>query len=115
MVLVLGAMDRAPAYLQFAIVIMFSAILLFYIAKEEPYVQRRLNMYVFTMELIYFLLGMAIFVFTDASDELKLKTVAAFACIVLVIFFTAVTFFMSFYFAVKGKASLRASDKLRKM
>ena len=72
-------------------------------------------MYVFSMELLYFLLGMSIFVFTDATDDLTLKQVGAYACIVFVTMFAAATFFMSFYFAVKGRASLRASDKRRKV
>lgn len=52
---------------------MLSASLLFYLAKEEPYVTRRMNIYVISMELLYFLVGMSIFAFTDATGEVDLK------------------------------------------
>ena len=84
-----------------------SAIQLFYLAKEEPYVLRRLNYYAFSMELIYFLLGMAIFTFTDATDDIDLKRVVAIACIVLLCFFFFANLVVSCYFANKGRAALR--------
>ena len=99
-VLVLGATGMAPAYVQFAVIIMLSAILMFYLAKEEPYVTRRMNIYVLCMELIYFLLGMIAFAFTDAVPaELNLKSTAAYACLGLLCLFALSNFMMSFFFA----------------
>ena len=105
--LVLGSQDKSPAYLQFAMVIMMSAILMFYLAKEEPYVQRKLNYYVFSMELIYFLLGMSIFSFTDATADIGLKTAVAIVCIVLLCLFFFSNIVTSCLFACKGRAALR--------
>ena len=109
-VLVLGSSGKAPAYAQFAVIIMLSAILMFYLAKEEPYVTRRMNIYVFCMEFFYFMLGMFVFAFTDATAELALKNFAAIGCLTFLCLFILANFLMSFYFATEGRASLRAAD-----
>ena len=111
MILFLGATDVAPDYVQFAVIILLSAILMFYLGKEEPYVTRRLNMYVLSMELFYFMLGMIAFAFTDAVPaERNIKTYAAVCCLVILCLFVLSNFIVSFYFAKKGRVALRTSD-----
>ena len=108
--IVLGATDMAPAYAQFSVVIMLSAILMFYLAKEEPYITRRMNIYVLSMEFTYFMLGMMAFAFTDATDDLNTKRAAAIASIVFLCLFVCANFLMSFYFACQGRTALREQD-----
>ena len=110
----MAASGRAPAYLQFALIISISAIKMFYIAKEEPFTSRRFNYFVFSMELIYFLLGGSIFVFTDATGVVNLKQVIAIFCIFLLSIFFLAQLIVSSYFATKGKENLKLSEKKRK-
>jgi len=98
-ILVLGATDKAPAYVQFSVIISLSAILMFYLAKEEPYVTRKLNIFVFLMELVYFSLGMMAFAFTDATDDKGLKDLAATGMLILLCFFVLANFLMAFFFS----------------
>lgn len=106
-ILVLGAIDKAPAYVQFSVIISLSAILMFYLAKEEPYVTRRMNIYVLLMEFIYFMLGMMAFAFTDATDDVHLKDVAATGCVIFLCLFIILNLLMAFYFVGQGRATLR--------
>ena len=105
--LVLGASGAAPAYLQFCVNIMLSGILIFYLAKEEPYLTRNMNVYVISMEILYFLLGMSIFTFTDATGEVPLKRTFAIICIVLLCLFIISNFLVAFKFSRTGRDSLR--------
>ena len=98
----MSATGLAPAYLQFALIISFSAIKLFYLAKEEPYTSRRFNVFAFTMELLYFLLGGSIFVFTDATGVVALKQVIAVFCFALLCMVFLAQFSVASYFATKG-------------
>ena len=113
-VLVMGATGTAPAYVQYAIIVFLSAIMLYYIGKEEPYVLRRLNTYVFSMELVYFVLAICIFTFTDATGNVDIKIVFAHICLVLLCLFILSNFLMSVYFAIRGRDYLRMKDKARK-
>ena len=107
LLLVLGARGTAPAYVQFVVIIIMSASLLFYLANTEPYVQRRYSTFVFLLELVYFLLAMAIFVFTDATDNVDIKFVMACACLVLLALFFVINISMAIYFMLTGRESLR--------
>ena len=102
-ILVMGATGRAPAYLQFAIIVSLSAIHLFYIAKEEPYVMRRMSKYVASMELIYFALAISVFVFTDATGDVDFKLRFGIVCLILLCLFILSNFLMAVYFATKGR------------
>ena len=86
---------------------MLSAILLFYLAKEEPYVTRRMNIYILCMEFVYFMLGMMAFAFTDATDDYDAKILAAYGSLVFLCLFVLINFAMSFLFAATGRAALR--------
>lgn len=114
LILVMGATGATPAYLQFAIIVLLSAIQLFYLAKEEPYVLRRVNTYVFAMELIYFVLAICIFTFTDATGNVDIKIVFAHVCLVLLCLFMFSNFMMSVYFTYQGRDFLKEKDKARK-
>ena len=100
----------APAYAQFSVVIMLSAVLMFYLAKEEPYMTRKMNIYVLFMEFIYFILGMMAFAFTDATDDLSAKQVAAITSLVFLCIFILSNFLMSVLFVCQGKTALREHD-----
>jgi hypothetical protein len=113
-ILVMGATDRAPAYLQFAIIVSLSAIHLFYVAKEEPYVMRRMSKYVASMELIYFTLAISLFVFTDATGDVDFKLRFGIVCLVLLCLFILSNFLMAVYFATKGRPQLKILDKRSK-
>ena len=110
LMIVLGSTGSAPAYLQFAIVITLSAVLVFYLAFSEPYVHTRLNSLVILMEVIYFLLSISIFTFTDATDDVRLKKSLAIVAIVLLCAFFLCSFLSACFFACKGKQALRESD-----
>ena len=109
-ILVLGATENAPSYVQFAVIVLLSAIKMFYIAKEEPYVIRRINKYVFSMELIYFILAITAFCFTDATADLDLKKFVAVICLVMLILFILSNLLTACYFARKGRSTLRELD-----
>lgn len=113
-VLVMGATGAAPAYLQFAIIVFLSTMNLYYIGKEEPFVLRRYNTYVFVMELIYFVLAICIFTFTDATGNVDIKIIFAHICLVLLCLFIISNFLMGVYFAVQGRDYLKQRDKERK-
>ena len=109
--LFLGATGNAPDYVQFAVTILLSCILIFYLAKEEPYVTRRINNYVLIMEITYFFLGMVAFSFTDAVPaELGVKVIAALGCLILLTLIVLSNLLVSCYFAKKGRIELRLSD-----
>ena len=92
------------------IVVALSATVIFYLAIDEPYVQRKQNLYVISMEVIYFSLCIAMFSFTDATDDVPLKLVVAWVAIAFLVLFFAVNILMSLYFACRGRDKLRASD-----
>lgn len=62
------------------------------------------------MELIYFMLGMAIFTFTDASDDVNLKMSMTYVCLILLCLFFILNIIMSIYFICQGRENLRAKD-----
>ena len=62
------------------------------------------------MELIYFMLGMAIFTFTDASDDVDLKMSMTYVCLALLCLFFILNIIMSIYFICQGRENLRAKD-----
>jgi len=77
-------------------------------------VLRRLNYYAIAMETIYFLLIMAMFSFTDATDNIDLKRRVAVVCIILLCLFFFSNILTSAIFARTGKATLKENDKRRK-
>lgn len=113
-ILVTGASGTTPGYMQFAIIVFLSAMNMFYVAKEEPYVLRRVNTYVFAMELIYFVLAICIFTFTDATGNVDIKIVFAHVCLVLLCLFIVSNFLMAVYFTYRGRDYLKEKDKARK-
>ena len=101
----------APTYIQFIVLIVMSTILLFYLSYSEPYVTRLINVYVILMEFIYFLLTVAIFLFTDATGEINLKLLAANSCFFLLIFFIFYNLMVAVYFWCKGRVALKANSQ----
>mmetsp|Transcript_3910 Transcript_3910/g.4624 ORF Transcript_3910/g.4624 Transcript_3910/m.4624 type:complete len:328 (-) Transcript_3910:861-1844(-) len=110
-VLVLGAREEAPAYLQFVIIISMSALKVFYLAKTEPYVQRLYTSFVTMMELCYFCLAMAIFTFTDSTDDVQLKELMTTVCLTLLCIFFLANIVMAVFFMCTGKETLRVRDQ----
>ena len=106
LVLVLGAAGFAHEYHQFVIMIALSALNMFYLANSEPYVQRRYSYFVTLMELVYFLMIMSIFVFTDATDNIDLKTKIGYFCLVLLAIFFVSSILMALYFLCLGRDTL---------
>ena len=66
-----------------------------------------MNVYVITMEMIFFMLGIAAFMFTDATDDVGLKTTLGYMVFTLLWIFVIVNLYRTINYAGQGKEKLK--------
>jgi hypothetical protein len=102
-ILVLSTQHWVNTSLQYVIIVTLSAIKLIYLMTSEPYHTRDMNVYVMTMELIYFLLGISAFMFTDATADVDSKVSLGYIVLGLLCLFLLVSLRKSGQYAREGQ------------
>ena len=106
-ILVLSTENLISGSIQYMSLVFFSAITLFYFMTQEPYRTKGLNYYVISLEFIFFLLAVFAFMFTDASQTVKIKQWLSVIILILLWIFLFINVWMTLIFAKSGHEKLK--------
>lgn len=100
------SLNSQAVFMQYVLIIVFSAIYLIYLLSYEPYVLHSMNIYVISMELVYVVLGGACFLFTDSTPDILIKTLTAVVCMILICVTIAINLGFGIWLLCTGRAKL---------